>query len=249
MATYSLYGGEVELDFNEKKHVYTVTDGAAIDEKVVSVTGITGIVDKSGPLMWWGIGECLKFIKDQLPDFEEMDEVQTDQFFHDAHRAHLRSSKTAANIGTMAHQWIEDHLAGKKPPMPKNPLLLSTVTSWLEWVEDHPLTSYETEFKVYSRENGYAGTCDYDGIVGIERCIVDWKTGKAVYPEHALQTAAYQLAREEELDVTYDARWVVVLPKEGGKVVAKRFGPEKYEQHCKGFLGALDLYRAIKEKL
>ena len=241
MATYSLYGGEVELDFNEKKHVYTV-DG----EKVVSVTGITGIIDKSGPLMWWGIGECLKFIEAALPDFEDMDEVQTKQFFHDAHRAHLRASKTATTIGTMAHAWIEKHLAGDKPAMPKNPELLSTITSWLEWSQNHPLTGYETEFKCYSRENGYAGTCDFDGMVGDERCIVDWKTGKAVYPEHALQTAAYQLAREEELDVTYDARWVVVLPKEGGKVHAVRFGADTYEQDCKGFLGALDLYRAIK---
>ena len=244
MAIYNLYDNDIELDFNEKKHIYTV-DG----NKVVSVTGVTGIIDKSGPLMWWGIGECLKFIEAGLPNFEEMDEVQTKQFFHDAHRAHLRSSKTATTIGTMAHEWIEKHLAGEDPPMPKNPPLLSTVVSWLEWKEEHNVVAVWTEFKCYSRENGYAGTCDFDGRVDDERCIVDWKTGKAVYPEHALQTAAYQLAREEELDVTYDARWVVVLPKQGGKVIAKRFGPETYEQHCKGFLGALDLYRAVKAKL
>jgi len=243
MAIYELYDEEIELDFNEKKHIYTV-DG----NKVISVTGVTGIIDKSGPLMWWSVSQCLDFIKNGLPDFEEMDEVQSEQFFHDAHRAHLRSSRTEANIGTMAHKWIEDYLRepALPPPMPKNPKLLSTVNSWLEWKKQHELTPYETEFKVYSRENNYAGTCDYDGIVSGERCIVDWKTGKAVYPEHALQTAAYQLAREEELDVEYDARWVVVLPKDGGKVIAERFGPERFEQDCKGFLGALDLYRAVK---
>ena len=246
MATYELYDGEVQLDFNDKKHVYTVDGG-----KIVSVTGVTGIVDKSGVLMWWAVSQCLDFIKEGLPDFEEMDEVQSEQFFHDAHRAHLRSSKTAASIGTMAHKWIEDYLAGEDPPMPKNDKLLSTVTSWLEWEEGNELTVYDTEFKVYSREHNYAGTCDFDGMVGTERCIVDWKTGKAIYPEHDLQTMAYKIAREEELGIEYDARWVVILPKEGGKVITKRYGREDTEADdiaAAGFLGALDLYRAVKVK-
>lgn len=247
MTTYNLYEGDVELEFNEKKHIYTV-----LGDKVLSVTGVTGIIDKSGPLMWWSVGQCLEYVKDNIkPD---MDEVESAEFYHDAHRAHLRSSKKAADIGTMAHKWIEDYLAALDPPLPKNKALLSTINSWLEWSEENNIlstdrtfnTSYETEFKVYSREHEYAGTCDFDGMVNDERCIVDWKTGRAVYPEHSLQVAAYQLAREEEFSVQYDARWVVVLPKDGGKVIAKRFGPETYEKECKGFLGALDLHRAIK---
>jgi hypothetical protein len=196
--------------------------------------------------MWWGVGQCLDFVKSHLPDFEEMDEVQREQFFHDAHRAHLRSSRSAASIGTLTHEWIHDYLNDKNPDPPKNPQMAASVESFLEWEQQNPLTPYETEFKVYSREYEYAGTCDYDGMVGDERCIVDWKTGSNVYPEHALQTVAYKLAREEELDVTYDARWVVVLPKDGGPVKAKRYGQDTVDKDVKGFLGALDLYRAIK---
>jgi hypothetical protein len=131
-------------------------------------------------------------------------------------------------------------------PMPKNKQLRSTIESWLKWADKNHLVPYETEFKCYSVENDYAGTCDYDGMVGTERCIVDWKTGKAIYPEHRFQTIAYKEAREEELDVTYDARWVVVLPKDGGEIITQRFGVECDEVDSTGFYGALLLQRALQ---
>jgi hypothetical protein len=244
---HELYDGDIELIFDERKHVYRVNDII-----VPSVTGITKVIDKSGPLMWWGIGCALDYVEENMgPAFYENvwdDEVARKQFLHDAHRAHFRASKKAMDIGTMAHEWIEKFLEGDEQPMPKNKQLRSTITSWLRWADDNRLTAYETEFKCYSREYGYAGTCDYDGMVGSERCIVDWKTGKAVYPEHRFQTVAYLDAREEELgEPDYDARWVVVLPKDGGEIIAQRFGQECNETDRAGFLGALSLHRSLQE--
>lgn len=239
---YELYGGEIELEFDEKKHVYRV-EGAIVP----SVTGITGIIDKSGPLMWWGIGQALEFVKKRIADYDLEDEVCAKNFWHDAHRAHLRASKRATDIGTMAHEWIESYLAGANPSAPKNKQLAATVESWLAWAAEKDIQPIETEFKVYSREHGYAGTCDFDGYVEGERCIVDWKTGKSVYPEHRLQTAAYLAAREEELgDPGYESRWVVVLPKDGGEIVTERIDRKLLERDLDGFLGALALHRAIK---
>lgn len=241
---YSLYGGEVELQFDERKHIYTVND-----EVIPSVTGITGIIDKSGPLMWWAIGKALEHVKHMVKTHPDgMDEVDLNNMLYVAQREHLRSSSSAANIGTLAHDWIQQYLQGKDPAFPRNPILKGTVESFLKWHTEHPLGPIDTEFKVYSRQHKYAGTCDYDGHVGPERSAVDWKTGKRVYPEHRLQTAAYVGAREEELGIQYDSRWVVVLPKEGGEVIAERLGRETLERDFKGFLGALDLYRAVKEK-
>jgi hypothetical protein len=102
---YELYAGDVTLDFDEKKHVYTV-DG----EPVISVTGATSIIDKSGPLMWWAVGQCIQFIRTKDDDYED-DEIGTEEFFHDAQRAHLRSSKKAADIGTLVHQWISGSMS------------------------------------------------------------------------------------------------------------------------------------------
>lgn len=240
---YSLYDGSVKLYFDEAKHVYSV------DNVIVpSVTGVTSIIDKSGPLMWWAAGQVVEFFEGKLDLVGDMDEVQRASLIHDARRAHLTAGRQAADIGTLAHQWIEDYLADKSPAMPRNKKLKATITSFLKWHETHPLTPYETEFKCYHKAQGYAGTCDYDGMIGKERCIADWKTGRAVYPEHRLQTMAYKAARELELGITYDARWVIVLPKDGGEVIAERIGPEHDDRDWQGFTGALALYRSIKEQ-
>jgi hypothetical protein len=246
MKTFELYGGEVMLTFDEKKHVYRVEGEKGLLNVTPSVTGITGIIDKSGPLMWWAVGCAVDWIRENLDDWDLEDEVAATTFWHDAKRAHFRKSKEATDIGTLAHKWIEEYLADWKPTMPKNPQLLSTIESWLDWAHENQILAYETEFKVYSREHDYAGTCDFDGIINGERCIADWKTGKAVYPEHRLQTIAYLLAREEELKDLYDARWVVVLPKDGGDIIAERIDPKDNAKHEAGFLGALALHKALK---
>ena len=246
---HKLYAGDVTLEFDEKKHVYTV------DDKVIpSVTGITKIIDKSGPLMWWAVGQCIEHFKTCIGDdpdgfAEDMkDEIFAKDFYHFAARAHLRTSKKAADIGTLVHEWIDDFLRGKRDrdDLPKNVSARSSVISFLEWYDEHVEAVYETEFKVYSREHGYAGTADFDGMVDGERALVDWKTSKSIYPEYEIQGNAYIMAREEELDVTYDALYIIALPKDGGKVKIKRYEPTRKAQD--GFLGALALWRALKEK-
>jgi len=248
---HQLYGGDIELEFDEKKHVYTV-DGAIIP----SVTGITKIIDKSGPLMWWAVGQCLEYCESRLGGYKAKsradkiwrDEIEKKQFLHDAHRAHLRTSKKAADIGTLVHEWIDDFLTGKrlKDDLPKNVAARSSVESFLDWFDEHVEEVYDTEFKVYSREHGYAGTADFDGVIDGERALVDWKTSKSIYPEYEIQGNAYILAREEELSVTYDALYIIALPKDGGKVKVKRYEPSQRAQD--GFLGALALWRSLKEK-
>jgi hypothetical protein len=79
-----------------------------------------------------------------------------------------------------------------------------------------------------------------------ERALIDWKTSKAVYPEYEIQGNGYILAREEELDVTYDALYIIALPKDGGAIKVKRYEPSQRAQE--GFLGALALYRALKKR-
>ena len=243
---YELYAGDVTLDFDDAKHVYTV------DGKVVpSVTGITKIIDKSGPLMWWAIGQALEYVKEKRDQYDD-DEIGEKALYHDAHRAHLRTSKKAADIGTLVHEWIDDFLTGdydrahKAKPLPKNVSARSSVKSFLDWFDEHVEEVYDTEFRVYSREHGYAGTADFDGLVDGERALVDWKTSKAIYPEYEIQGNAYIMAREEELDVTYDALYIIALPKDGGKIKVKRYEPTRKAQD--GFLGALALWRSLKEK-
>lgn len=248
MTQYELYGGEVILKFDEGKHLYSVAG-----KNVASVTGVTKIIDKSGPLMWWAVGQAIDHIDRycQDNDYTEaaFDEVSWKTMLHDAQRAYMGSSGKAATIGTLVHKWIEDWLGGGAPELPKNPQMKRSVQSFLEWQRDAGLTPIETEFKVYSREHNYAGTCDVDGMINGERAIADWKTGKAVYPEFPVQLMGYKIAREEESGTRYDAMYAVVLPKDGGDVIVKRYGPEDFELYESAFLGALNLMRAIKRKV
>ena len=246
---YSLYAGEVELEFDEKKHVYSV-DGA----NVPSVTGITKIIDKSGPLMWWAIGEALSYVEDNLPDFEEMDEIQTKEFFHEAHRAHLKTSRKATSIGHLVHDWINEYVTCTRddlePEPPKNKEARRSIYSFLDWYKENVEEAIDSEFKVYSREHGYAGTADLDALVihegETERALIDWKTSKAIYPEYEIQAAAYVMAREEELCVSYDAIYIICLPKDGGDIQIKRYPVTQAAQDA--FLGALTLQTYLKKK-
>jgi hypothetical protein len=242
MSVYELYGGDVRLEFDDKKHIYTV-DG----EKLISVTAITKIIDKSGPLMWWAAGEAVKYIDNQLQYNKEPDEVQWEQIKRDAKGAHARTANRAASIGTMAHGWIEQYLStGILPDWPKNPELLASVQSFVRWADEVNLIPHAMEFKVYSREHKFAGTVDFHGTVDGESVLLDWKTSKSIYPEYALQLAGYQIAAEEEMSLQFDSRYCVLLPKDGGKVKTQRYGREEYQKHRDGFLGALALVRALK---
>ena len=242
-----MYQGEIELVFDERKHVYSVAD-----KNVESVTGILKIVDKSGPLMWWAVGQAIDHIDRYCRDNDytdaAFDEVSWKTMLHDAQRAYMGQSGKAATVGTLVHDWIQRWFEGSIPQMPRNPQMQASIESFLEWARDNEVTAINTEFKVYSREHGYAGTCDFDGMIAGERCLADWKTGKAIYPEFPLQLIGYKMAKEEETNIKYDARWAVVLPKDGGKVKTQRYGPETDELHKQGFLGALSLLRAIKSK-
>jgi len=48
---YKLYGEESIIRFDDERHRFYGQEG----ESLISVTGITGVVDKSGPLMYWAI--------------------------------------------------------------------------------------------------------------------------------------------------------------------------------------------------
>lgn len=99
----------------------------------------------------------------------------------------------AAGRGTEIHALAEEYVLGKEIEVPTD--LLPYVEGYAQYVNDFNPASLHTELTVASREFGYAGTLDsIEDIPGYGRCLVDWKTGKGVYGEFALQVAAYRHA-------------------------------------------------------
>lgn len=190
--------------------VYRLTSG----DRVPSVTTVLGILNKPALLEWaWQCG-CkgldYKAIRDQ-----------------------------AADIGTLVHYLIMRELKGEKPDTSgysaqdiekaENCLL-----KFYEWQKTNKLVPLFVETPLISEEYKFGGTIDCFGAVNGEVMLLDFKTGKAIYPEMFYQLAAYahllhenghlvktakilRIGREESEDfeertmTTLDKQWEIFL--------------------------------------
>ena len=110
-----------------------------------------------------------------------------------------REKQKAAAIGTAVHAGIEWELRRKlgddAGPAPRLPEAAAwAVESWKDWARSVHLEPVAIERTVYCLACGYAGTLDlYARVKGI-LSVLDWKSGKAIYPEAFLQNLAYRHA-------------------------------------------------------
>ncbi len=110
-----------------------------------------------------------------------------------------REKQKAAAIGTAMHAGIEWQLrtmlgedAGPEPRLPD--MATWAVESWKDWAKGVVLEPLAIERPVYCPDCGYAGTMDlYARVKGV-LTVLDWKSGKAIYPEAFLQNVAYRHA-------------------------------------------------------
>jgi len=71
---------------------------------------------------------------------------------------------------------------------------LWAVESWKDWARNVNLEPLAIERTVYCLACGYAGTLDlYARVKGL-LTVLDWKSGRAIYPEAFLQNLAYRHA-------------------------------------------------------
>jgi len=110
-----------------------------------------------------------------------------------------RERQKAVAIGTAVHAGIEwalrRHLGEDAGPAPHLPEAAAwAVESWKDWARSVDLEPLAIERTVYCLECGYAGTLDlYARVKGV-LTVLDWKSGKAIYPEAFLQNLAYRHA-------------------------------------------------------
>ena len=128
-----------------------------------------------------------------------------------------RERQKASAIGTAIHAGIEWHLrtrlgedAGIEPRLPE--AAIWAVESWKDWAQSVDLQPLAIERAVYCELCGYAGTLDlYARVAGV-LSVIDWKSGKAIYPEAFLQNVAYRHAAER-LGLPAEQGLIVRLPK------------------------------------
>ena len=101
-----------------------------------------------------------------------------------------------ANIGTLAHQMIVDYfnkIETDTADYSKNQIGLAEncLLSFWEWEKANKIEVVLAEQQLISEELCFGGTIDlYCKLDGIPT-LIDFKTGKGLYPEHTYQVAAY----------------------------------------------------------
>ena len=133
-------------------------------------------------------------------------------------KAAQRELAKATEIGSQVHRLIEWTLHGelceKAGPSPQiSEKAQWAFMTWEEWRHSVKLRPVYVEQVVWSDVFGYAGTMDLLAEVNDRLTVIDWKTGKAVYPEAFLQNAAYRKAFREMGHGDPESGLIVRLPK------------------------------------
>lgn len=184
--------------FDAAKHKYWI-DG----EPVPSVTQILGIIDKSGPLSWWGMtvgveAVCqLQRTGEEIPweDPEGVTKLVT------ARKLSTNHVKTKAGTrGSSLHDALEAFLTREAIPNPVDYPVEDRgyVQALARALLELRPTVIEAEVIVGSKDYRFAGRFDLLASVGGIVTRLDLKSSKNVYPEqHFPQLEAYEFAAVE----------------------------------------------------
>ncbi len=174
-------------------HRYTWNDGNSAVGPLPSVTTVLGTIDKSGPLVGWAKRETAACAVRNLDVLARMRESGGDA----AAVTWLKSipdyqRDSAADIGTRVHRLVEQFARGELPePTAEEAPYTDAYRGFLATYNPRFLALEEM---VASLRHGYAGTLDAIAVIGGETWLLDVKTGAGLYPETALQLAAYGAA-------------------------------------------------------
>ena len=153
---------------------YKLADGI----RVPGVTTVLGVLAKPALIRW--------------ANKMGLEGIDTTKYVHEL-----------AKIGTLIHYMVECHLAGREPDLRNycpNEMEKAQIgfDKFLEYDKQHTIEPILLEASLVS-PLGFGGTVDFFGLVDGEFTIMDFKTGKAIYPEHLTQAVAYA-----ELAKAYD---------------------------------------------
>lgn len=270
-----LYKGSVEILFDDsldekgdKKHAYYLKEDGKM-KRLAGVTTYCGVLDKPF-LIPWAVGVTVDFLRDHL-EYLKTGQLSSEEILKMAKDESNRVKNDAGNLGTTIHKWIEEYIKGNNPEMPEDERAIIGVNSFLDWVEENDAEFYGSEKIVYSKENGFVGTLDFQvkvrkGELKGKKLLGDIKTGNSIYEEVKMQTAGYKAADEEEAGKKlYDGRIVLRVSKEDEEEYIARMkkkknikiippyqafeavfldnDPDEFKKDYSAFLKCIDLYR------
>lgn len=196
--------------------------------KFMSVTTILSNGVPKPALPHWAAREVARCAIDNLPKLARVRGRAAREEAYEWLRCAAETKRdTAADLGSAVHHAVEATILEQPMPEPTEeqaPFLQAFANFVADWSPEWEAT----EMVVAHPEDEWAGTADwwaYITLPDVGRVLVlgDWKTGKGVYAEAALQLAAYRRATVGWLK---DGTEVIPPPAEHAVVVHLR--PDKY---------------------
>lgn len=216
-------------------------------QQVPSVTTILSVLDKPALPRWAALETATYAVENMeswkgLPPRDAVDLLK---------KAPWSKSKSAADAGTDAHSVFEAMLLGRDlPPIatdlfaPLHGKAIDNVRAMVDAIKPVPVA---VEALAWNADYEYAGTFDALLLVEGVLTLVDLKTSKDVYPDYALQLAAYKHATHIILPDGTETPMPAIqrcqiwhAPKEGTwKAVDIRVGDDEFA----AFVAARELHR------
>jgi hypothetical protein len=153
-----------------------------------SVTNVLQALSKPALPRWAAkvVAEQAVAMRDSLPKLDAAEAVDL------LKGAPWRTSTRAAARGTSVHEVIEAKLNGMDVAADDTGQVAPWVRSVDKFLAEHEVVPTHTEATLFG--DGYAGTCDFVGTIDGAYVYADWKTGKDLYAEVALQLSALAAA-------------------------------------------------------
>lgn len=236
------------------------------NDPFASVTNILGIVNKPALIPWAAKMERIMVVQAAKELYKEgvAQGLTEDAYITileariGKQRASQRELEAAGEIGSQAHAMIEwtlrKAMGQQVGPQPK----ICDAAQWAfmayeDWAKKVALRPIRIEQVVYSMQHKYAGTMDLLAWVAdandlAHKTLIDFKTGKAIYAEAYLQTAAYRRAIMEMGLDDVEAGMIVRLPKVESDPKFEAVEVPDLEGNFRAFLAALDLWRWQQER-
>lgn len=163
------------------------------DANGLRIPGVTTILDQGMPkaaLIRWGMNTTAAYAVDH---WDELGMLPPSSRLTELKGAAYKDRDAAAKRGTEVHALAEALAHGQEVDVPDE--LAGHVESYVRFLDDWEPQVVLTEVAVVNYCHGYAGSLDAILRMGGRTLLVDVKTTRSgIYPETAMQLAAYQRA-------------------------------------------------------
>lgn len=253
-----LYGGDVKLEFKDKPyHSYKLIKPEK--EKPLSNTQITGVVDKSGPLMHWASKTDIERAIEQLEKRKgtSLTVQEAIDMVSDSQGYFRKARDKAASIGSMVHDFAEKFAKAKvegteEPELPNNEEALNGINAFLDWYNENDVEFLKYERIAYSMEYNYVGTFDIVAKINGDLVLGDYKTSSGVYSDHYYQVAGYFHSYNEEMEYIGEEKadkvMILHFNKKNGEFDIHEVSEEEMEKDLEAFKAAQILKTREKER-